>query len=108
MITIRDVARLAGVSVATVSRDLKNTAHVSPETPETLMKPLTQHRYRPKANAQALATQDSDPIGVEVMEVTDAYIGALVKADAVVPHQHQKYVLFGSSYHDAEKDRYAI
>ena len=108
MITIRDVARLAGVSVATVSRVLNNSALVSPETRETVMKAVTQLGYRPNANAQALATQVSDTIGVVVMDVSDAFFGALVKAVDVVAQQHQKYVLIGNSYHEAEKERYAI
>jgi LacI family transcriptional regulator len=76
MITIRDVARQAGVSVATVSRVLNNSALVSPETRETVMKAVTQLGYRPNANAQALATQVSDTIGVVVMDVSDAFFGA--------------------------------
>ena len=108
MITIRDVARLAGVSVATVSRVLNNSALVSPETRETVMKAVTQLGYRPNANAQALATQVSDTIGVVVMDVSDAFFGALVKAVDVVAQQHQKYVLIGNSYHEAEKERHAI
>ncbi len=73
MITIRDVARQAGVSVATVSRVLNNSALVSPDTRENVMKAVTQLGYRPNANAQALATQVSDTIGVVVMDVSDAF-----------------------------------
>ncbi len=80
MITIRDVARQAGVSVATVSRVLNNSALVSPDTRDVVMKAVTQLGYRPNANAQALATQVSDTIGVVVMDVSDAFFGALVKA----------------------------
>jgi LacI family transcriptional regulator len=108
MITIRDVARQAGVSVATVSRVLNNSALVSPDTREVVMKAVTQLGYRPNANAQALATQVSDTIGVVVMDVSDAFFGALVKAVDTVAQQHQKYVLIGNSYHEAEKERNAI
>ncbi|WP_225322612.1 HTH-type transcriptional regulator GalS [Klebsiella pneumoniae] len=93
MITIRDVARQAGVSVATVSRVLNNSALVSPDTRDVVMKAVTQLGYRPNANAQALATQVSDTIGVVVMDVSDAFFGALVKAVDTVAQQHQKYVL---------------
>lgn len=108
MITIRDVARQAGVSVATVSRVLNNSALVSPDTRDVVMKAVTQLGYRPNANAQALATQVSDTIGVVVMDVSDAFFGALVKAVDAVAQQHQKYVLIGNSYHEAEKERHAI
>ncbi|MCU8667904.1 LacI family DNA-binding transcriptional regulator, partial [Klebsiella pneumoniae] len=47
MITIRDVARQAGVSVATVSRVLNNSALVSPDTRDVVMKAVTQLGYRP-------------------------------------------------------------
>ncbi|WP_437889263.1 HTH-type transcriptional regulator GalS [Phytobacter sp. V91] len=108
MVTIRDVARQAGVSVATVSRVLNNSALVSQETREAVTRAVAQLGYRPNANAQALATQVSDTIGVVVMDVSDAFFGALVKAVDVVAQQHQKYVLIGNSYHEAEKERHSI
>jgi LacI family transcriptional regulator len=108
MITIRDVARLAGVSVATVSRVLNNSAIASKNTREGVLKAAAELGYRPNANAQALATQTSDTIGVVVMDVSDPFFGALVKAVDTVAQQHQKYVLIGNSYHQAEKERYAI
>lgn len=108
MITIRDVARQAGVSVATVSRVLNNSSLVNPETRELVLQAVSQLGYRPNANAQALASQVSDTIGVVVMDVSDPFFGALVKAVDTVAQQHQKYVLIGNSYHEAEKERHAI
>ncbi|MFP2239611.1 HTH-type transcriptional regulator GalS [Pseudescherichia vulneris] len=108
MITIRDVARHAGVSVATISRVLNNSPLVSPETRERVMSAVAELGYRPNANAQALATQVSDTIGVVVMDVSDAFFGALVKAVDTVAQQFQKNVLIGNSYHEAEKERNAI
>lgn len=51
MITIRDVARQAGVSVATVSRVLNNSTLVSADTREAVMKAVSELDYRPNANA---------------------------------------------------------
>lgn len=61
MITIRDVARQAGVSVATVSRVLNNSALVSPDTREAVMKAVTLLGYRPNANARALPRRSVKP-----------------------------------------------
>lgn len=108
MITIRDVALRAGVSVATVSRVLNNSALTSRETRTCVLQAVEELGYRPNANAQALATQSSDTIGVVVMDVSDPFFGALVKAVDTVAQRHGKYVLIGNSYHQAEKERYAI
>lgn len=107
-ITIRDVARVAGVSVATVSRALNHSSLVSPQTRVAVMQAVAELGYRPNANAQALATQNSETIGVVVMDVSDPFFGALVKAVDLVAQQHNKYLLIGNSYHQADKERHAI
>ncbi|OON37046.1 DNA-binding transcriptional regulator GalS [Izhakiella australiensis] len=108
MITIRDVARAAGVSVATVSRVLNQSNVVSQETREAVMRAVDSMGYRPNANAQALASQVSDTIGVVVMDVSDPFFGALVKAVDTVAQRLNKHVLINNSYHQAEKERHAI
>ncbi|HCL52306.1 MAG TPA: DNA-binding transcriptional regulator GalS, partial [Pseudomonas sp.] len=57
MITIRDVARQAGVSVATVSRVLNQSSAVTSDTRDAVLQAVEALGYRPNANAQALATQ---------------------------------------------------
>ena len=106
--TIRDVAKRAGVSVATVSRVLNNSALTSKETREQVLKAVAELGYRPNANAQALATQSSETLGVVVMDVSDPFFGALVKAVDTVAQQNHKYLLIGNSYHQADKERHAI
>lgn len=108
MITIRDVAREAGVSVATVSRVLNHSAAVTQVTREKVLGIVGQLGYRPNANAQALASQVSDTIGVVVMDVSDPFFGALVKAVDTVAQRMQKHVLINNSYHQADKERHAI
>lgn len=108
MITIRDVAREAGVSVATVSRVLNNSAAVTGETRDAVLKIVELLGYRPNANAQALASQVSDTIGVVVMDVSDPFFGALVKAVDTIAQRLHKHVLITNSYHQADKERHAI
>ena len=108
MITIRDVARQAGVSVATVSRVLNNSSAVTPDTREAVLQAVEALGYRPNANAQALATQVSDTIGVVVMDVSDPFFGALVKAVDTVAQRLHKHVLISNSWHQEEKERHAI
>ncbi len=57
MITIRDVARQAAYPWPPCRGCWNNSALVSPDTRDAVMKAVTQLGYRPNANAQALATR---------------------------------------------------
>lgn len=108
MITIRDVARRAGVSIATVSRVLNNSNAVTPQTRALVLQTVETLGYRPNANAQALVNQVSDTIGVVVMDVSDPFFGAMVKAVDAVAQPLHKHVLINNSYHQADKERHAV
>ncbi len=62
--TIRDVARLAGVSAQTVSRVLNNHPDVSEQTRLRVQRAIAELRYRPNALARSLIKQASGVIGV--------------------------------------------
>ncbi|OOF44429.1 DNA-binding transcriptional regulator GalS [Rodentibacter rarus] len=108
MSTIHDVAELAKVSVATVSRVLNNHPSVSTKARLAVQEAIAQLNYQPNANAQALAVQNTDTIGVVVTDVTDAFFAILVKAVDKVAEKHNKTILIGIGYHHAEKEREAI
>jgi LacI family transcriptional regulator len=63
-VTIRDVAKQAGVSVATVSRYINQTAIVSPEVAARLDEVMTALKYVPHATARSLATNKTNAIGL--------------------------------------------
>jgi LacI family transcriptional regulator len=63
-VTIRQLARLSGVSVGTVSRALNGYTDVRPETRERIMRLASELDYTPTAAARALVTQRSHVIGV--------------------------------------------
>ena len=63
-VTIRDVARKAGVSVATVSRYINRNATVSPEVSERLRMVMTEMKYVPHAAARHLASRKTRVVGL--------------------------------------------
>ncbi|MDW6004700.1 substrate-binding domain-containing protein [Vibrio mangrovi] len=105
MATIKDVAKEAGVSVATVSRVLNNTANANPETRASVQKAMQKLGYRPNANARALVSQTTNTIGVLIGDVSDPFYGSMVKAIDSIAIQHGKYLLIGNGYHNASFER---
>lgn len=106
--TIHDVARCAGVSVATVSRVLNGHTSVSEKTRLAVENAIKTLNYQPNANAKALAMNNTDTIGVVVTDVADPFFAILVKAVDAVAEQCNKSILIGTGYHNAAKERQAI
>ena len=59
MATIKDVAKLAGASPATVSRVLSSTVVVSPKTKTRIEKAIAELDFRPNAHARALVSKST-------------------------------------------------
>ena len=79
MATIKDVARLAGVSVATVSHVINGTRPVSPETAAKVWKAIKELDYHPNAVARSLRTRVTHVIGVVVSDITNPFFATLVR-----------------------------
>lgn len=80
MSTIRDVARRADVSIATVSRVLNNSEHrVNPETRARVLTAISELDYSPNAFAKSLSTQHADTVEVIIPDVSNPYYGQLVR-----------------------------
>jgi LacI family transcriptional regulator len=72
-VTIKEVAREAGVSIQTVSRVLNGLPHVAPETRERVLEIIDRLQYRPSALARSLIQQRSVMLGVVTAGLS--YIG---------------------------------
>ena len=68
--TLKDIAAMAGVSVATVSYVLNNTAPVSPETREKIEKIIRETGYRSNILAKSLRTSKTRLVGILVEDIT--------------------------------------
>ena len=106
--TIRDVAKLAQVSVATVSRVLNGTAKVSQKARDAVLNAQRELGFYLNANARALAQKDSEIIGVLVSEVSDPYFGAMVRACEELAHEQGKALLVAQGFHDPVREQRAI
>ena len=108
MPTIKDVAKEANVSVATVSRVINKSPKASSTAIESVTTAMQKLGYRPNATARALVKRTSDTVGVLVADVSDPFFGAMVKAIDKVAREQGKQILIGNGYHNAEDERRAL
>ena len=78
--TIKDVAALAGVSAATVSRVLDNRPEISAETKERVRAACDQLGYVPNAAARGLAGQSTHTIGLVLPDVSNPSFSGMATA----------------------------
>ena len=76
-ITIYDLAREAGVSPATVSRVLNNTARVKQEKRDKVMALVQKYNFVPSAVAQGLSNKITKTIGVLMSDVRNPFYSTL-------------------------------
>jgi DNA-binding LacI/PurR family transcriptional regulator len=98
--TIKDVARRAGVGIATVSRTLHGSSQVSPETAARVLKVVEELGYRPNSTAQSLVSGRSHMLGLMVSDITNPFFSELVKGFEDVALQNGYDVLVASTNYD--------
>jgi DNA-binding LacI/PurR family transcriptional regulator len=73
VMNIYEIAKKAGVSIATVSRVINNSPNVKQETKERVEAVLREYSYTPNAIARSLVTKATHTIGVLTSDVRDSY-----------------------------------
>lgn len=105
MITSRDVAQLAGVSQATVSRAMSSSSRISAATKARVLAAMETLEYVPHAGAQAMKTQRTNTIGVVVADITNPfYPEVLDELTRELDAAGYRVVIWnagGGSHHDA-------
>lgn len=85
--TIKDVAKEAGVSVATVSRVLNNKGYVNEDTRKKVTEAINKLNYKPNAVARSLFKKQSKMIGLIVPDITNPFFPQLARAVEDVTNQ---------------------
>jgi LacI family transcriptional regulator len=98
--TIKDVAKRAGVGIATVSRTLHGSSQVSPETAARVLKVVEELGYQPNTTAQSLVSGRSHMLGLVVSDITNPFFPELVKGFEDVALENGYDVLVASTNYD--------
>jgi LacI family transcriptional regulator len=100
-VTIKDVARAANVSVASVSRALNGHSSVTDETRKLVIEAARRLRYIPHSGARSLSTSRTDTIGVVLPDLYGEFFSELIRGIDVAARRRGLHLLVSSSHGDA-------
>lgn len=105
MTTIRDVAKKAGVSVATVSRFLNSTGYVSQEAAAAVSAAVAELKYELNPVARSLNTKQSNLIGLILPDITNPFFPELARAVEDIALTYGYTVVLCNSDEKPEKEK---
>ena len=97
---IREVARLAKVSTATVSRTINGSDKVTPKTKERVQRAIEELKFYPNTWARALGSGRSSLYGLIISDITNPFFPELVKSFEDIAVQHGQEVLVANTNYD--------
>lgn len=108
MITIKEVAGLAGVSKATVSRLLNNSGYVAPDTRRKIEAVIEKYNYIPSASAVSLSRQESATIGVVLPEIDNVFYAEVVHGITEAADKLNLSMVFFDTQNNLKKESHAF
>ena len=108
MATIYDVAKVAGVSVATVSHVINGTRRVAPDTAARVRRAIEELGYQPNGIAQSLRKRVTYAIGVLVSDITNPFFAHLVRGVEDAAHAAGYSIIVCNSDENSEKEDFYI
>lgn len=104
-VTIREVAALAGVSAATVSRALNADPRVAGHLRERVVEAATRLGYRPNGQARSLRTQATRVLGLIISDIQNPFFTALVRGVEDAASERDYSVVLANADEDLAKER---
>ncbi|MCF4008878.1 LacI family DNA-binding transcriptional regulator [Rheinheimera sp. UJ63] len=108
MATIYEVAKAAGVSLATVSRVMNNNTPVRQATRTKVLAAMAELGYRPNSIAQSLASNRSNSIGILVSELHGPFYGAMLTGIEAEFRAAGKHVIIAAGHSERETEQDGI
>ncbi|MET8632052.1 LacI family DNA-binding transcriptional regulator [Streptomyces sp. NPDC057746] len=108
MATMADVARSAGVSVATVSHVLNDTRPVRPHTRQAVLDAIDELGYTPNTLARSLVTARTRSIGLAVSAISNPYFTEILQGVEASALEHGYGLLVADPHDDPVHERNAV
>lgn len=105
MVSIKDVARRAGVSSATVSRVLADKPHVRPELRRRVWEAVDELGYQPNRVARSLRAQQSKIIGLIISDIQNPFFTSVVRAVEDTAYERGFSVFLCNADEDTRKEK---
>ncbi|MEP0522139.1 MAG: LacI family DNA-binding transcriptional regulator [Hyphomicrobiales bacterium] len=108
MPTMKDVARLANVSVATVSAVISGKKYVSPELKERVQQTISELKYRPSVVASQLKLGRTSLIGLIIPDISNPFYTDIVANVQASAREENLTVILGISDQDPQREKEMI
>ena len=107
-VSIKDIAKAAGVSHSTVSRALANSPLVKDETKQRILRIAEELNYTPHALARSLVTKRTQTIGIVVTTIADPFVAEIVRGIEETGQPHGYNVILCNSNADPKREVAAV
>lgn len=101
---IKEIAKLAGVSSATISRVLNNSGYVGEETRERVLRIVNEHNYVPSAIARSLSIQDSLSVGVIIPDIENEFFSKVMSGINEAAEKYSYNMIFMGTDETLDKE----
>lgn len=101
---IYEIAREAGVSIATVSRVINNSGSVSEKSRKKVMDAISKLNYVPNGNARSLSTSTSTAIGVVIPDINNPFFSLLLQGITKAADEQGLHIFLFNTDEDKERE----
>lgn len=103
-ITIKDIAKALGLSTSTVSRALRGSYEISPETKKLVIEYAEKYNYRPNPIALSLKERRSRSLGVVVCEIANNFFSQAINGIESIAYNRGYHVIISQSHESYERE----